>query len=850
MKKIYLLTLLILFVVSGSVAQQAYVKAPALQTTTTNLRAPNGTNQHVTFRGCYIIPASELAAIGSNTAINAIGFFLNTGASPTVAGTVQFYLQNTSDVSYLKGNNYATAIAPMTPVYNNSMVIPAGTSTITLPFPSDFVYTGGGLYVAMDWTCTGPFSAAAAVYQADNTLANAGAAVSTTAVPASTAMTTSNIRPVFRVGYTNTYTNEAEVYGVLGNGRQPLINGSPHSFSVIVRNNAAVTMTNVIPTLSVSGANNFVATTTIASIPAGGTVLAAFPGYTPTTQGMNTVAVILPADENNTNNTAMISHSTTCNYLCSAPPDPIANFSQGVGFSTNSGLLLNKINVPTASTLNALRLGIANFAPNAGNAVYGVITNNFGSIIATTNTITIAPAMFSTWQTFTFPSGIPITGNTDYYVGMAQTQNLVTAYFPLASMPSPSNNIPANLYATSIIGGGFISIQTPTLGWFAVESVFNSGVSLSVTPQTTTLCSGNAATLTASGATSYSWSTGANTSSISVSPGVFTVYTATGSAIVGTVGVCEDIKSVSVYVNLTPTINCPNGAICPVGGSFTLNPNGAATYTYAGGGPVVSPSVTSTYTITGASVAGCPSNSVVATVSVSSSPTVSISGPTLICSGASPLLIGNGATSYTWSNGSTFSSVIVAPTTSTIYTVIGAFGTCTASGMITMSVSNTPSLYVQSTSSLLCIGETATLSAFGANTYSWSTGQTGLAIAIQPSVETTYTLTGAINGICQQSITVTQSVISCVGIEENSSVPVSELKVYPNPGNGLFNIYVSALSENSSVQVINGLGQLILTQRLRENTAVLNLTSLPKGIYFIKFREGENTVKAQRVIIQ
>lgn len=851
MRKIYLLTFLsALFFTPAVKAQQAYIKAPALQTTTTNIKAPNGTSNHVTFRGCYILTASELSTIGTNTAVNAIGFFLNSGASPAVTGTIQLYLQNTSDVTYNKGTNYNTAIAPMTSVYNSTMVIPAGTSTITLPFPTNFTYTGGGLYVGMDWVTTGPFSAGAAVYQADNTLATGGAAVSTTVIPASTLMVTNSVRPVFRIGYVNTYTNEAQAYGVYGNGRQPLINGAPYSFSVLVRNNAGVTMNNIVPTLSITGANPFTATTNIVSIPAGGTIVAAFPGYTPTTQGMSTVNVIMPNDENNTNNIATMQQSATCNYWSSAPPVPIANFNQGVGFSTGSGILLNKMRVAQTSTLNALRLGIANYNPNSGNQVYGVVTNAGGSILATTNTITITNAMFSTWQPFTFPSGVPINANTDYYIGMAQIQNSVTPYFPLAAMPTVSNNIPASLYATSILGGGLIFAQTPTLGVFAVEGVFHNGISLTVTPQTSTICSGNSLTISASGATSYSWSNGASTSSINVTPGVYTAYTCTGSAIVGTVGACEDIKTAQVYVNLTPTITCPNGAICPVGGSFTMVPGGAATYTFAGGGPVVTPSVTTSYTVTGTSGAGCPAaNTVVTTVSVSNSPTVAIAGPTMICLGASPILTGSGAISYSWSTGSTFSSVIVSPGVTSTYTLFGYYGTCTTSAMLTISVSPNPTLSAQTSNTLLCIGSTATLSAFGANSYSWSTGQTGLTATVSPSVETTYTLTGNINGICEQSVAITQSVISCVGIAENNTIAL-ELKIFPNPNNGAFTVLVSSLTESSSIQILNSLGQVILTESLKDTSTELNLKNLPKGVYFVKLRESESAVKTSRIIIQ
>ena len=50
----------------------------------------------------------------------------------------------------------------------------------------------------------------------------------------------------------------------------------------------------------------------------------------------------------------------------------------------------------------------------------------------------------------------------------------------------------------------------------------------------------------------------------------------------------------------------------------------------------------------------------------------------------------------------------------------------------------------------ICEGETATLSAFGAGTYLWSTGQTDSTIVVSPSSTTTYTVTGSTNGCVSQ----------------------------------------------------------------------------------------------------
>jgi hypothetical protein len=254
--------------------------------------------------------------------------------------------------------------------------------------------------------------------------------------------------------------------------------------------------------------------------------------------------------------------------------------------------------------------------------------------------------------------------------------------------------------------------------------------------------------------------------------------------------------------------------------------------------------------VTGTGANGCPAaNTVVTTVSVSNNPTVAINAPTLICLGASPLITGSGAVTYSWSNGSTQSGVIVQPTTNTTYTLWGFFGTCTSTAVHQMSVSPNPTLTAQSFPSVVCIGNTATLSAFGASTYTWSTGQVGLTATVSPTVETTYTLIGAINGMCQQEITITQSVVNCAGVDEiNGSL--HEMIVFPNPASGEVKIMFSALGERTTVEIYHITGQMILSEDIHRTVTGLDLKALPRGVYFIRVKENGVPVKSVRLILE
>ncbi|MGZ3904939.1 MAG: beta strand repeat-containing protein, partial [Bacteroidia bacterium] len=224
-------------------------------------------------------------------------------------------------------------------------------------------------------------------------------------------------------------------------------------------------------------------------------------------------------------------------------------------------------------------------------------------------------------------------------------------------------------------------------------------------------------------------------------------------------------NNVAVFINCTPpptctvsvTVNTPP-AIC-INASAMLSASGATTYnwfpstglsTTTGSTVVASPTVTTTYTITGHSVGCLPSSSVITvTVLPTAVPTVTVNSPS-VCAGGTVTLTANGASSYSWSpsiglsavGGSTVSA---SPTSTTIYTITGANGTCTSTANSTVTIK--PVAVVSVNSSTICAGNSAVLTASGASTYTWSTGSTASTITVSPSSSSVYTLIAS-NGTC------------------------------------------------------------------------------------------------------
>jgi len=190
-------------------------------------------------------------------------------------------------------------------------------------------------------------------------------------------------------------------------------------------------------------------------------------------------------------------------------------------------------------------------------------------------------------------------------------------------------------------------------------------------PVNDTVCPGSSITLAGTGGKTYNWS-GGITNGIAFSPSVSGQYVVTGTDSVG----CSGKDSVTVITGsgslpvITATSIPASDTIC-IGSQVTLTGNGASYYNWSGGvknGISFSPSSSGKYIVTGTGTNGC-SNTDTVNVVVKQGPVINISGQNLIAAGTSDTLTASGAISYIWSTGSTNDTTIVAPNSTTTYTI-------------------------------------------------------------------------------------------------------------------------------------------------------------------------------------
>jgi gliding motility-associated-like protein len=254
----------------------------------------------------------------------------------------------------------------------------------------------------------------------------------------------------------------------------------------------------------------------------------------------------------------------------SSSPPAVTISTPSTTVCSGTNIILTASTSATSYTWSAnagsVNTNTASVSPTSNPTTYTVTVASTGAC-AGTNTASIninvlaAPTITITATSYSICSGINDTlkasGATTYTwssnAGSATTSSVVV----------PSSSAGAITYSVTGSNGTCSSTQTTTINVTATPTI-------SILPLNPHICKGSSATLTASGATtSYSWSTSATTSAISVSPTSNTTYTVTGYN-----GTCPGTKTVLVKVDagITKADSTRNSASCgQPNGSYILN---------------------------------------------------------------------------------------------------------------------------------------------------------------------------------------------------------------------------------------------------------------------------------------
>ena len=393
----------------------------------------------------------------------------------------------------------------------------------------------------------------------------------------------------------------------------------------------------------------------------------------------------------------------------------------------------------------------------------------------------------------------------------------------------------------------------------------------------TTFCDGGSVTLVSSAASSYLWSNGATTKSITVDS-----YGAGDYSVTVTNNGCSGTSlPVTVVVKPVPatTLTLSGSPFFCDGDSVVITANPASSYLWDNGATTQSITMHTTglYIVTATYPNGCSSsNGGQAAAHPNPAPVVTLSGSPVFCQGGSVTLTSSPdgsypghAVSYTWSNGSTSQSMTA--TTSGTYSVTvtdiqtGCSGT---SAPTTVSTNPDPTI-LASGPTTFCTGDFIKLtSSYAAGGYTWSNGSNTQSILVYSSDKYFVTTTDANNCKGTSAITLvtvsdckepmdkaypsgdmgwgdkktgklTHQVISDDVTEANSLV-----SLYPNPTNGNLMITIDEHVANKAVITIYDiLGNTLFTEITYAGTQLeADLSKQPAGIYLVRIQSGLQTI--------
>ena len=485
-------------------------------------------------------------------------------------------------------------------------------------------------------------------------------------------------------------------------------------------------------------------------------------------------------------------------------PTGYASYSWSDGSTTNSittgtagNYSVTVTNADGCSTTTSATAVTVNTPPTAA-----ITSSGTGSICSGASETLTATAGMTSYQWYA--NGTAITGATN----ATYTANAAGNYSVSVVDANGCSDISSNYAITNAAA--------------PVATITNSGSSV--------LCAGDSTILSApSGMSSYLWSDGSTTQSITASTAGNYAVTVTNSDGCSATSAATPITSSTIT---TPSITSSGSTTICSGSNVTLSvPTGYASYSWSDGSTTnsITTGTAGNYSVTVTNADGCSTTTSATAVTVNTPPTAAItsSGTGSICAGASETLTATaGMTSYQWyANGTAITGATNATYTANAagnysVSVVDSNGCSDISSNYAITNAAAPvATITNSGSSVLCTGDSTTLSApSGMSSYLWSTGDTAQNITALGAGNFTVTVTNA-NGcsttsaatsitasqITAPTVTSNGSLEFCDGGSVSLAVPMGYSSFMWNNGSGFSQIVVST-SGDYYAQVMNSDG--------------------------------------------
>ncbi|MBO4307737.1 MAG: T9SS type A sorting domain-containing protein [Bacteroidales bacterium] len=138
-------------------------------------------------------------------------------------------------------------------------------------------------------------------------------------------------------------------------------------------------------------------------------------------------------------------------------------------------------------------------------------------------------------------------------------------------------------------------------------------------------------------------------------------------------------------------------------------------------------------------------------------------------------------------------------------------------------------------------GETVRLTAEGAESYIWSSGETSAIIDVYPTETTTYTVTG-FNGSCSSTASTTITVDGSISID---AVNESTIRLYPNPANSTITIEGQNIIH---VDILDLVGRKMTEREIKDISTSIDISMLNDGFYLLIVTDASGNKTIQKFV--
>jgi len=568
----------------------------------------------------------------------------------------------------------------------------------------------------------------------------------------------------------------------------------------VTQNGCSATSTKVInvqaapvATISALGSTSFCIGSNVTLVSSPGVTYAWSNGATSQNVTLNTAGPIT-VQVTGTNGCSATSAPQTITVNALPVLDPIAGAS--VVCVGSNGTLTNTTGGGSWSSANA---NVATV-----NAATGVVSGNAAGTANMTYTYTNANGCTNAVSAPVVIQALPsaattVAGSTVFCQGGSVTLTAPTA---ASYLWTPGGATTQSIAATA---GGSYTVQVSNGACSATSPATIVTVhalpTASITSTATAICQGGTVTLTAAPATSYAWSNGATTQSITVTAAgnygvtVSNVYGCTSTSAPTAISVSALPSS---YISAAgPTTFC-NGS------SVVLSANPGASYVWSNGATTqnITANATGNYFVTITNAAGCSSvsNEIQVNAQQTFTATATAVGPTAVCDGAFVTLVASPGASYLWSNGATTQGINAGVNGNYSVTVTNALGCSSTSTNIPVTVLPVPTAGITAGgATTFCEGGSVVLTGTGGNTYVWNNSINGSTITATQGgtyIVTAYAANGC-SDAAEVTVTVNEVPSATLILDGNAVLcPGESLVISAQPNN------TYAWSNNATTQSI------------------------------------------------